>query len=60
MADKIYPNNDLTAPSASGSFITNGMIIVPCTIKTLSGIASSYSENLLVRVAEVERWGEQE
>jgi len=53
MADKVYHNDDLTAPPASGSFVTSGMIISPCTIKTLSGIANSYSDNLLVRAADV-------
>jgi 4-hydroxy-3-polyprenylbenzoate decarboxylase len=38
---------------ASGSFLTNGMIVAPCTIKTLSGIANSYTTNLLVRSADV-------
>ena len=53
MADKVYDNDDLEAPLASGSFLTNGMIVAPCTINTLSGIANSYSENLLVRAADV-------
>jgi len=53
MANKVYHNDDLAAPPASGSFVTCGMIVAPCTIKTLSGIANSYSENLLVRAADV-------
>jgi 4-hydroxy-3-polyprenylbenzoate decarboxylase len=53
MADRVYDNADLGAPMASGSFLTNGMIVAPCTIKTLSGIANSYSENLIVRAADV-------
>jgi 4-hydroxy-3-polyprenylbenzoate decarboxylase len=53
MADKVYDNDDLEAPLASGSFLTNGMIVAPCTINTLSGIANSYSDNLLVRAADV-------
>jgi 4-hydroxy-3-polyprenylbenzoate decarboxylase len=53
MADKVYDNNDLEASPASGSFLNNGMIVAPCTIKTLSGIANSYSNNLLVRAADV-------
>jgi 4-hydroxy-3-polyprenylbenzoate decarboxylase len=53
MADKVYDNDDLEAPLASGSFLTNGMIVAPCTINTLSGIANSYSGNLLVRAADV-------
>jgi 4-hydroxy-3-polyprenylbenzoate decarboxylase len=38
---------------ASGSYLTEGMVVVPCTIKSLSGIANSYNENLLVRTADV-------
>lgn len=53
MADKVYDNSDLGASPASGSFLHNGMIVAPCTIKTLSGIANSYSDNLLVRAADV-------
>ncbi len=53
MADKVYDNNDLGASPASGSFLHNGMIVAPCTVKTLSGIANSYSDNLLVRAADV-------
>ena len=53
MADKVYHNDDLAAPPASGSFVTCGMVVAPCTIKTLSGIANSYSDNLLVRAADV-------
>ena len=53
MADKVYDNDDLEAPLASGSFLTSGMIVAPCTIKTLSGIVNSYSDNLLVRTADV-------
>ena len=53
LADKVYRNDDLGAPLASGSFLTNGMIVAPCTIKTLSGIANSYSANLIVRAADV-------
>jgi 4-hydroxy-3-polyprenylbenzoate decarboxylase len=53
MADYSYDNNDVAAALASGSFLTNGMIVAPCTIKTLSGIANSYTTNLLVRSADV-------
>lgn len=53
MADQVFDNNDLGAPLASGSFLTSGMIVAPCTIKTLSGIANSYSDNLMVRAADV-------
>ena len=53
MASYTYSNMDLDAPIASGSFLTDGMVVVPCTIKTLSGIANSYSDNLLIRSADV-------
>ncbi len=53
MSDYIYDNKDVGASLASGSFLTDGMVVVPCTIKTLSGIANSYTESLLVRAADV-------
>ena len=53
MADYTYNHKNVAASLASGSFITAGMVVVPCTIKTLSGIANSYTENLLVRAADV-------
>jgi 4-hydroxy-3-polyprenylbenzoate decarboxylase len=53
LAHVTYDNKDVGAALASGSFLTYGMVVVPCTIKTLSGIANSYSDNLLVRAADV-------
>jgi len=53
MADFTYDHKNVAAAPASGSFLTEGMIVVPCTVKTLSGIANSYTENLLVRAADV-------
>ena len=53
MADFVYDYKDMTASLASGSFLTAGMVVVPCTIKSLSGIAHSYNENLLIRAADV-------
>ena len=53
MADFVYDYKDMTASLASGSFLTEGMVVVPCTIKSLSGIAHSYNENLLIRAADV-------
>ncbi|HDH98807.1 MAG TPA: UbiX family flavin prenyltransferase [Deltaproteobacteria bacterium] len=53
LADYVYSNSKLTAPLASGSFLTDGMVIVPCTIKTLSGIANSYASSLMIRAADV-------
>ena len=53
MADYAYDSRDMAASLSSGSFLTEGMVVVPCTIKTLSGIANSYTDNLLVRAADV-------
>ena len=53
LADYYYSNSDLAAPVSSGSFLAEAMVIMPCTIKTLSGIANSYNANLMTRVADV-------
>lgn len=53
LASFYYAVEDIGARIASGSFVTDGMLVVPCTIKTLSGIANSYSDNLIVRAADV-------
>ncbi len=53
MASYCYDNHDVGAPLASGSFLTHGMVVAPCTVKTLSGIANAYSDNLLIRAADV-------
>ena len=53
LAHTCYDNRDIGANIASGSFITEGMVVIPCAIKTLSGIAHSYNDNLLVRAADV-------
>jgi 4-hydroxy-3-polyprenylbenzoate decarboxylase len=53
LADIVYKENDISASIASGSFTTMGMIVLPCSIKTLSAIANSYADNLLVRAADV-------
>lgn len=54
MADVTYDNENIAASVASGSFLTMGMIIIPCSVKTLSGIANSYNDNLLIRAADVQ------
>ena len=53
MADVCYEPGQIGAQIASGSFVTEGMLVVPCSIKTLSGIANSYSSNLIIRAADV-------
>lgn len=53
LADEVYSNRDIAARLASGSFKTDGMIVAPCAVKTLSAIANSYADSLLVRAADV-------
>lgn len=53
MADISYANKDVGEAVASGSFRTRGMIVAPCSIKTLSGIAHSFDHNLVIRAADV-------
>jgi 4-hydroxy-3-polyprenylbenzoate decarboxylase len=50
----VYNNKDVGAAVASGSFRTRGMIVAPCSIKTLSAIANSFTYNLVVRAADVQ------
>ncbi len=52
-ADVVYAAGDMGAAVSSGSFRTDGMIVLPCSMKTVAGIASGYSENLLLRAADV-------
>lgn len=53
LAAVTYDNRDMTAAVASGSFLAAGMVIAPCSMKTLAGIAGGYSQNLLERAADV-------
>jgi 4-hydroxy-3-polyprenylbenzoate decarboxylase len=52
-ADAVHSNKDVGAAISSGSHRTDGMIVAPCSVKTLSGIVHSYDENLLIRAADV-------
>jgi 4-hydroxy-3-polyprenylbenzoate decarboxylase len=53
LADVNYRFNDIAAAISSGSFRTAGMVVIPCTMKSLAGIAHSFSDNLLLRAADV-------
>ena len=53
LADVQYSIKNIAASISSGSFKTMGMVVVPCSMKTLSGIAMSFSDNLLLRAADV-------
>ncbi|OPZ78357.1 MAG: 3-octaprenyl-4-hydroxybenzoate carboxy-lyase partner protein [Actinobacteria bacterium ADurb.Bin444] len=52
LAGIVYADADIAAPPASGTFACAGMVIVPCSIKTLSAVANSYAEGLLARAAD--------
>ena len=53
LADVVHDARDIAASISSGSFKTDGMMILPCSMKTLSGIVNSYSDGLLTRAADV-------
>jgi 4-hydroxy-3-polyprenylbenzoate decarboxylase len=53
LADYVYSPNDQAAAISSGSFLTDGMIIVPCSMKTLAGIRTGYADDLIGRAADV-------
>jgi 4-hydroxy-3-polyprenylbenzoate decarboxylase len=53
LADFVYENDDFTAPIASGSFLTSGMIVAPCSVRTISAINVGNTDNLITRAADV-------
>ena len=53
LADVCYDINDIGARLSSGSFKRDGMVIIPCSIKTLSALANSYVDNLIARAADI-------
>lgn len=53
LADVCYDNNNIGDKIASGSFRVDGMVVVPCSMKTIAGIVSGYSDNLLLRACDV-------
>ena len=53
MADVVHPFRDIAASISSGSFRVEGMLVAPCSVRTLGGIATSLGDNLIVRAADV-------
>jgi 4-hydroxy-3-polyprenylbenzoate decarboxylase len=53
LGDRLYNHKDIGAAIASGSYRTDGMLIAPCSVKTLSGVAHCYADELVVRAADV-------
>ena len=53
LADFAYHPKDIAATIASGSFVTEGMVIAPCSMKTLAGVAHAYADDLVSRAADV-------
>lgn len=53
LADALYDEENLAAALASGTFLTHGMVIAPCSIRTLASVSNSFNDNLITRAADV-------
>lgn len=53
LADVVHPLYDMAACISSGTFQTHGMVVIPCSMKTLAGVAGGYASNLILRAADV-------
>lgn len=52
LATRVHDSHDFTSPLASGGFLHNGMVVIPCSMKTVAGVASGFADNLLLRAAD--------